>query len=207
MKALTATSDGTLYAGGGFEDLENITAADNVAYLNGSGWHAMGTGAGPCTCAVDAFVRGLTANGTDVFVGTDETNVDGIAQADHVVKWDGLGMERAGLEHGGADGWFPTGPDLRPVTVGSNVFAAGTFQNANGEARADDVAWFDGTQWRPVGSDGAGNGPMIGNGFALARVDRQLYPAGNFTSAGGDTQARHAASSGWRRSSPTRRRR
>ena len=33
MKALTATSDGTLYAGGRFGNLEDIPAADNVAYL------------------------------------------------------------------------------------------------------------------------------------------------------------------------------
>ena len=33
VKALTATSDGTLYAGGRFGNLENIAAADNVAYL------------------------------------------------------------------------------------------------------------------------------------------------------------------------------
>ena len=46
VKALTATSDGTLYAGGRFGNLENIAAADNVAYRNGSGWHAMGTGGG-----------------------------------------------------------------------------------------------------------------------------------------------------------------
>ena len=56
------------------------------------------------------------------------------------------------------------------------------------------MAFFDGTEWHPVGSDGAGNGPWIGNGLALAIVDRQLYAAGSFTSAGGDTQAHSAAS-------------
>ena len=43
--------------------------------------------------------------------------------------------------------------------TGSNLFVTGTFQNANGDARADNVAWFDGTAWHPLGSDGAGNGP------------------------------------------------
>jgi hypothetical protein len=59
---------------------------------------------------------------------------------------------------------------------------------------ADNVAWFDGTAWHPVGSSGAGNGPWIGEGSALAFGDRLLYAAGNFTSAGGDTQAQSAAS-------------
>ena len=78
--------------------------------------------------------------------------------------------------------------------TGSNLFVTGTFLNANGDARADDVAFFDGTNWHPVGSDGAGNGPWSGNGLALALVDRQLYAAGNFTSAGGDPQAHSVAS-------------
>ena len=40
------------------------------------------------------------------------------------------------------------------------------------------------------------NGPWIGTGHALAIVDRQLYAAGSFTSAGGDNQARSVASFG-----------
>ena len=197
VEALTATSDGTLYAGGRFADLENNPAADNVAYLNGSDWHAMGTSSEPCTCALDAFVRALATNGTDVFVGTDEENVDGIDQADHVVRWDGSDWSALGSNTAGTDGWFSTLTTIYGLTsVGSNVFATGLFIDANGEPHADSVAWFDGTEWRPVGSNGAGNGPINGTGLALATVDRQLYLAGSFTSAGGDPQAWHAASYG-----------
>ena len=43
--ALAADSNGTLYAGGGFINLENIAAADNVAYLpSGGTWQPMGAG-------------------------------------------------------------------------------------------------------------------------------------------------------------------
>ena len=196
VKVLTATSDGTLYAGGRFGNLENIPAADNVAYLpQGGAWHAMGFGGGPCTCALDAYVRGLAANGTDVFVGTEGSNVDGIAQADHVAKWNGSAWSAVGANSSGLDGWFPAATNIHDLaSVGSNLFATGTFLNANGDGRADNIAWFDGTSWRPVGSDGAANGPWAGEGTALALVDRQLYAAGNFTSAGGDTQAQSVAS-------------
>jgi hypothetical protein len=195
VKALTATSDGSLYAGGRFGNLENIPEADNIAYHDGGGWHAMGEGSGPCTCALDAYVRGLTSDGTNVFVGTEGSNVDGIAQADHVAKWDGSQWSALGSNTGGGDGWFPAVTNIYDLaTVGSNLFATGTFQNANGDARADSIAWFDGTDWHPVGSNGAGNGPWTGEGSALALVDRQLYAAGNFTSAGGDNQAQSAAS-------------
>jgi hypothetical protein len=196
IKALTATSNGTLYAGGRFGNLENIPAADNVAYLpQGGTWQPMGSGGGTCGCALDAYVRGLASDGTNVFVGTEGSNVAGIAQADHVVKWDGAQWSAMGSNTAGTDGWFPAATNIYDLTsVGSNVFATGTFQNANGDARADNVAWFDGTKWQPVGSNGAGNGPWVGEGSALALVERQLYAAGNFTSAGGDPQAQSAAS-------------
>jgi trimeric autotransporter adhesin len=195
VKALTADSSGRLYAGGRFANVQNIPAADNVAYRDGTGWHAMGSGGGPCTCALDAFVRGLGTNGTDVFVGTEGSNVDGIAQADHVAKWDGTNWSAMGSNTGGADGWFPTGTNIYDLAnVGSTVIATGSFQNANGNLEADNIAWFDGTNWRPVGANGAGNGPWVGEGSALAIVGRTLFAAGSFTSAGGDNQAQHVAS-------------
>ena len=100
-----------------------------------------------------------------------------------------------GSNTGGANGWFPAATNIHDFAiVGANVFATGTFQNAIGDARADNIAWFDGTNWQPVGSNGAGNGPWVGEGSALAIIGRHLYAAGNFTSAGGDPQAQSAAS-------------
>jgi hypothetical protein len=194
--ALAADGDGTLYAGGGFTNLENIPAADNVAYLPAGGtWQPMGSGDGPCGCAVPTFVRSLTAVGTDVYVGTDANDVAGILQADHVARWNGSAWSAVGAGSGGGNGWFPAAASINALTaMGSNLFATGSFQNANGDARADNVAFFDGANWHPLGSDGAGDGPWTGTGLALALVDRRLYAAGSFTSAGGDDQARSAAS-------------
>ena len=155
----------------------------------------MGAGGGPCGCAVTTFVRGLTAVGTDVYVGTDANDVAGIAQADHVARWDGSAWHAVGAGSGGGNGWFPTTTSIYALASdGSHLFVTGSFLDADGDARADNVAFFDGTAWHPVGSDGAGNGPWSGTGLALALVDRQLYAAGSFTSAGGDTQARSVAS-------------
>ncbi|MEA2132258.1 MAG: hypothetical protein QOC68_167 [Solirubrobacteraceae bacterium] len=194
--ALTADSNGTLYAGGGFTDLENIPAADNVAYKTlGGTWQNMGAGGPPCDCAVTTFVRGLTAVGTDVYVGTDANDIGGLAKADHVAKWNASGWSALGSNSAGTDGWFPTSAEIDALTgTGSNLFVGGSFQNANGDPRADNVAFFDGSAWHPVGSNGAGDGPLNSKALALAIVDRRLYAAGNFTSAGGDTLAWSAAS-------------
>jgi hypothetical protein len=187
--ALAADSNGILYAGGQFINVDGIPEADHVAAYDGT-WHAMGIGAGPGGGAVDSFVRGLAAHGTDIYIGTDSVDVAGIANADHVAKWDGSAWSAVGSNTAGTNGWFTTTTFINALTtVGPMVFAAGSFQNANGVATADDIAYFDGSTWRPIGSNGAGNGPYIGNTTALAVFRSKVYASGNFTSAGGDTWA------------------
>jgi hypothetical protein len=182
--ALTADSNGVLYAGGAFINLDGIAEADHVAAYNGA-WHALGGNQ-----AIDSIVRSLTAVGTSVYVGTDSTDVASIAQADHVVRWNGAAWSAVGSDKAGTGGWFPASTTIDALaSYGSLVFAAGSFQNANGIATADDVAYFDGTTWRPIGSDGAGNGPFIGHATALGVVGGKLYVGGNFTTAGGDRRA------------------
>jgi hypothetical protein len=194
VHALAVDSNGVLYAGGRFGDLENIDAADNVAYFQGGAWHAMGPGSGSCLCALDGFVRALTTVGTTVYVGAEAKNIGGVPQADNVARWNGTAWSALGSRTGGADGWFPTTTYIYGLAAaGSKVYATGSFQNANGEAAADNVAFFDGSAWHAVGSDGAGNGPLNAEGHALAifpaAEPRRLYAGGSFTSAGGDPLA------------------
>ena len=201
--ALTADSNGTLFAGGGFVDLEGLPAADKVAYRDSGGWHAMGSGGGPCGCAVGELVSSLTASGTDVYVGTDAEDVAGIAQADHVARWNGSAWSAVGSNTAGGNGWFPSSASIDSLrSSGPGVFAAGAFQNANANPLADNIAYFDGSAWHPVGSNGAGDGPLNGAGQALAVFGEQLYAGGTFTSAGGDGQARSVASYPLRSATP-----
>ena len=130
-----------------------------------------------------------------MFVGTDGSDVAGIAQADHVANWDGLGLERHRREHRRDERVVPGGDHIYDLaSFGSHVFVTGTFQNADGEPAADTSRPSTApTETRSV-PGGAGDGPLAGPGTGFALVDRQLYAAGNFTSAGGDTQAQSAAS-------------
>jgi hypothetical protein len=193
--ALAADSNGVLYAGGGFINLEGIPAADKVAYRDSGGWHAMGSGGGTCGCAVTDFVRSLTTNGTDAYVGTDANDVAGIPQADHVARWNGSAWSAVGSDTAGGNGWFPTSGSIDGLTKsGPGVFATGSFQNANADPVADNIAYFDGSAWHPVGSNGAGDGPLNAAGSAVAVSGQRLYAGGSFTSAGGDSQARSIAS-------------
>ena len=187
--ALTRDANGTLYAGGQFSNVAGIPAADHVAAYNGS-WHALGTGPSAGGGAVDDYVRSLASNGNDVYIGTDSVNVAGIPQADHVAKWNGSAWSALGANSAGTDGWLPKTAFIYAIAAtSSQVVVTGSFQNADGNPTADHIASFDGSAWKPLGSDGAGNGPFIGNGLALAIVGKDIYAGGNFTSAGGDGHA------------------
>jgi hypothetical protein len=160
---------------------------DHVAYYTGGAWHQMGAGQ-----AVNDIVRSLTAHGTNVYVGTDAVDINGIASADHIAKWDAQNLiySAMGSNAAGTNGWFNSYAFLYGMaTSGPLVFVAGSFQNANGQATADEFAYFDGTAWHPLGSDGAGNGPLNSAVNALAVFSHRVVAGGNFTNAGGDALA------------------
>jgi hypothetical protein len=186
--ALTATTDGTLYAGGTFTNLDRVATADGVASYKGS-WQGLGT------TPIGGIVRGLHAKGTDVYVSSDGLNIGGIAQADHIVKWDGSAYSAIGSDTAGTNGYFPTTTYINALTsFGSLLFAAGSWQNANGQPTADVIAYFDGNAWRAIGSNGHGSGPWVGDTQALAVFGGQLYAGGALTGAGGDRKANFATS-------------
>ncbi len=185
---LTATTDGTLYAGGTFTNLDAVPTADGVAAYDGA-WQGLGT------TPIGGIVRGLHAKGMDVYISSDGVNIGGIAQADHIVKWDGSAYSALGANTAGTNGYFPATAYINALTSsGSLLFAAGSWQNANGQPNADVVAYFDGSRWRAVGSNGAGNGPWVGDTQALAVFGGQLYAGGALSGAGGDRKANFAAS-------------
>jgi hypothetical protein len=191
--ALTRDANGTLYAGGQFINMAGIPQADHVAAFDGV-WHAMGTGPSAGGGAVDDYVRSLTSSGNDVYIGTDSVNVAGIPQADHVARWNGSAWSALGANSAGTDGWLPATAFIYALAAkGSQVVATGSFQNANGIPTADMIASFDGTSWSPLGSNGAGNGPLGGNGLAVAILGNTVFVGGNFTAAGGDPLATYIA--------------
>ena len=164
--ALTADSAGRLYAAGSFINIDSITNADHVAMFDGT-WHAMQAG------AVDGITRSIASDGTNVYIGSDAVDIAGIAQADHVAKWNGTAWSALGANAATTDGWLPASAFINAIaTSGSNVFVAGSFQNADGHPTADMVAGFNGFSWAPLGSDGAGNGPLRRAGQRGRRLRR-----------------------------------
>jgi plastocyanin len=185
--ALTADAAGRLYAAGTFINMDQIPNADHVAMYDGT-WHAMQAG------AVDDITRSIASDGTNVYIGSDSTDIAGIAQADHVAKWNGSAWSALGSNTATTDGYFPASTFINGlVASGGNLYATGSFQNADGQATADEVVGFNGFSWVPLGSDGAGNGPLPGPGNAVALFGGQVVVGGNFTTAGGDGRASYIA--------------
>ena len=113
-------------------------------------------------------------------------------KADHIAKWNAqtLTFSAMGSNSAGTNGWFASYAFMYGiVTLGSQVFVAGSFQNAGGQATADDFAYFNGSTWHPLGSNGAGNGPLNSYVNALVAYRQVVVAGGNFINAGGDTLA------------------
>jgi hypothetical protein len=184
VNSMAADSSGTLYAAGGFGDLEDDPAADWVAALKGGKWSALGTG--PAGSALTSWGRAVATSGNDVYVGTDSTDIAGIKQADNIAKWDGSKWSALGSNAAGTNGIFPPTSSVHAILVnGKRVYAGGTFTNANGNPLSDNLVVFDGKSWQPVGSDGAGNGALNAVVTSLAVFQGKLYAGGNFTSVAG----------------------
>jgi hypothetical protein len=185
--ALTADTAGRLYAAGSFINIDQIPNADHVAMFDGT-WHAMQAG------AVGGITRSIASDGTNVYIGSDAVDIAGLAKADHVAKWNGTMWSALGNNAANTDGWLPATAAINSIaTSGSNVFIGGSFQNADGHPTADMVAGFNGFSWAPMGSNGAGNGPLGGPANAVTVFGGQVIAGGNFTSAGGDSRAGYIA--------------
>ena len=191
--ALTADSNGLLYAAGNFADLDSNIASDRVASYDGVNWSNLGAGPGGAGL-IQGIPRSIAANGTDVYLGSDGNDLAGIPQADHIARWDGAAWHAVGANAAGTDGYLPSSASVYAMTTfGSQLYATGNWLNAGGDPTADNIANFDGTSWKPVGSSGAGNGPLPASGGALAIFGGILHAGGNFTSAGGDPLASFVA--------------
>jgi hypothetical protein len=195
VDALTSDAAGHLYAGGAFTDLEAIPQADHVAgYLGGGVWTALGSGPGLGGSAVDSLVRSLAAGGTTLYVGADSVNIAGLAKADHIAAWDGASWHAMGANAAGTDGYLPAATEVDALfTSGSHVYAGGTWTNVGGDPTADHLADFDGTSWKPVSSNGAGDGALNAKCESMARFGNVLHVGGSFTEAGGDILAQFIA--------------
>jgi hypothetical protein len=152
-----------VFAGGVFETAGGTTV-NNVAYWDGSTWHALddgvdnGTNGGVAALAADPY--------GDVYVGGDFADVGNHIKYWNVFFWSSLG---SGV----------SGPVAALAYSGMTLTVGGNFTTAGGIAANNVATWNEGSSsWQPLGS---GVNKTV---QALAVGGDGLYVGGYFTAAG-----------------------
>lgn len=145
VTSIVVTSDGIVYLGGLFLNVDGIAAADGIVKYNpntdtfsalGSGIDiaAAPSGAGAVwTLAYDPLTQ-------RIYVGGDFENAGGVAAADYIAAWSHTGSTWSALGTGMTGG---TGERVRKIVVkGDYVYASGSFPSAGGAASSQRAARF-----------------------------------------------------------------
>jgi hypothetical protein len=179
----------TLYVGGYFTNVNDngtpLPTADYIAKWDGANWSALGSN-GANDGALNAGIDAVAVSGSSIYVGGSFTNVNNngtpLPAADFIAKWDGANWSALGSN--GAGNGAINSRVFAIATFGTNVYAGGYFYNVNNGGTilntADYAAKWDGANWSGLGSDGAGNGSLNRNVYALVRNGTDLLVGGDF---------------------------
>ena len=190
VAALAVDASHNLYAGGYFTDAAGLAAADYIAKWDSANWSALGdNNAGDGS--LNQGVQAIAISGTDVYAGGIFNNVNNhgtvLNAADLIAKWDGTDWSALG-NNGMNDGIFCVGCGNRVNAIqvrGSDVYVGGYFTNLRINnvvtSAADYIAKWDGSTWAPLSDNGANNGSLNSNVFALAIQGTDLLVGGGFT--------------------------
>ena len=190
VAALAVDDSHNLYAGGSFTNAAGIDTADYIAKWDNTNWSSLGdnnAGNGSLNQGVEA----IAVSGTDVYVGGFFSNVNNhgtiLNAADLIAKWDGTNWSALG-SNGMNDGIFCVGCGNRVNAIlvhGSDVYIGGAFTNLRSnnvvDPAADYIAKWDGSQWTSLSDDGAGNGSLGSDVYALTMQGTDLLVGGAFT--------------------------
>lgn len=176
VEAIAVAPNGDVYVGGTFTDASGVAAADYIAVwvVGASAWAAVGA---PLTGAASITrVRELTFDGSgNLYIGGQFDNWAGIANADHIVMWNGSTYSALST---GIDGIVHA-----IVFQGTTAYIGGNFNNAGGSPAENIVSW-NGSAFSALSSG------TDGTVFALAlSPDGILYLAGSFSDVGNQVAA------------------
>jgi hypothetical protein len=143
-------------------------------------WAAIGDGGG----VVDAYVRAIVVNGSDVYVGGDFTDLANIPAADYIAKWDGASWSALGSNNAG-EGSLNSGVTTMAFS-GSDLYVGGNFtqilQSTLVSGAAFVAKWDTLTgNWSALGNNGAGGGSLNSGVNKLVVNGSSVYVAGYFT--------------------------
>ena len=164
--------DDNIYVAGNFTNAGGVDNADRIACWNGSGWQALGQG-------LNDYVSQIMAHNGYIYAVGSFTDAGGSANADGIARWNGSAWEALGT---GLEGFVEAASVFAIAARNDDIYIAGLFQNAGGNANADYIAKWNGSSWEALGT--ALNGAAI---LTMAILGNDLYVGGNFENAGGNS--------------------
>lgn len=164
-----------IYAGGNFS-YSGTSSMTNIAYWDGSTWHAMGNPFNGTVSALQFYGGYLYAGGTFTNTSLHFTNI---------ARWDGSVWSAV-----------PGGSANRDVydfaTDGANLYVGGIFTQIGG-IPGTNIVMFNGTTWKQVGGGLHYFQNGLGQANKLLWWSNQLYVAGGFDRAGDSVGAANVA--------------
>ena len=156
----------TIYAGGTFS-YSGTSAMTNIAYWDGTAWHALGNPFNGIVGALQSYGGYLYAGGTFTNTSLHFTNI---------ARWDGSVW--SAVPGGGAN---RSVYDM--TTDGTNLYVGGIFTQIGGIPGTNIVS-FNGTTWKQLGGGLHYFQNGLGQANKLLWSSNQLYVAGGFDRAG-----------------------
>jgi trimeric autotransporter adhesin len=169
-----------LYAGGAFERVGNVGACD-VARWDGTNWWSLGTSKGGDAPTVNNATSMLLVNNTTqpgLYIGGLFSTLGNVV-LNCIGRWDGTNWNPVGSGMSGSLFGINGQRVLAMATDGTNLYAGGIFTNA-GSVYASQIAYWNGSNWNPMGSGVDNNVDAI-----VVGLTNYIWVGGAFTNAGG----------------------
>ncbi len=136
-----AVYNGDLYVGGGFYQVDSTIAATHIARWDGTQWHAIGPG-----IQGSSGVNDMTVFQNQLYVGGVMTSANGV-QTLGIGRWNGTTWDSLGTGLNGP------ASALYADDINNRLYVGGYFTLAGGVSTPTGVAYWDGNNWFPVGTE------------------------------------------------------
>jgi Mg-chelatase subunit ChlD len=181
VHAIAFDDSTNIYVGGDTANSE----LRNIAAWDGTTWIHLGSNSLHDSEGFPATIWAVEILGSDIYIGGNFTSTDTDTNVQYIAKlnqsnwlWESVGN---GLN----------GPVHALAQIGGKLYAGGRFTDAGGDTNANYVALLDANVWKSLGAgvDGTNSWGEPGAVYCLTACDKDLFVGGEFTSAGGNTNA------------------